>query len=50
MRRREFITPFGGAVGWLAISRAQQPAMPMIGYLPLISEADWVNYSPTVSA
>jgi putative tryptophan/tyrosine transport system substrate-binding protein len=39
MRRREFIAAIGGAVTWPLVVRAQQPALPVVGFLSSLSSA-----------
>ena len=44
MRRREFILAFGGAAAWPLAARAQQPSIPVVGFMSSSSLAGQAFY------
>jgi putative ABC transport system substrate-binding protein len=50
MKRRDFMTFLGGAAAWPLAARAQQPAMPVVGYVRSTTAAGFANLEAALRA
>ena len=47
LKRREFITVLAGAAAWPLTAQAQQPAIPVVGFMHILSPENVPRFVPT---